>query len=134
MSKKLTEEQMKLALQAVINTAMWPIDTDKATRQLEAAAPYLQYPIDEPTKEELVVATMSDWNFASNHGSNIAECCRYALLQFVARRAALLPKPDPRREKVKDVLIGKVDTYITAVDAYKYADAILKALDEAGRE
>jgi hypothetical protein len=130
---ELTDEQMGLAYCAYWGEAQPHGDN---RNMLRAAAPFLQLPLDEPTKEE--------WD--SIHQSSI---CQYGDLELIRavslgirqfllmRNAALLPKVDPRREKVKLLLLefagGIIEGRCEAPSSGDYAEfinKILAAIDE----
>ena len=51
--KELSQEQIERALSAVEKISTWPMDLDQAREQLIAAAPYLQFPWEPPTLDEI---------------------------------------------------------------------------------
>ena len=141
---KLTKEQihkLRELLIAMFGHSHSPIQDHEAN---EIAA-MVQYPIEPPTEEELKQAWEYYQNFQDRIDTHILTDFEDVMKHFVARRnAALLPKPDPRREKIidkmKQVRDSRDDVVRDSSDAHvevvlgKYADAILKALDEAGHD
>lgn len=118
---ELTKEQIEAAEQA------WnAVDLSAWTRSgiIKAIAPHVQFPLEEPSAEEVFAA--ADFVWFRDYRDEIAR----ALRRFVARRnAARLPKPvDPRRE----VILWTMRIYSPASpvdDMDELADHILAALD-----
>lgn len=78
--KELSQEQIERALSAVEKISTWPMDLDQAREQLIAAAPYLQFPWEPPTLDEIeharVVHALNDPFWRSR---SIAKLCTFAM-------------------------------------------------------
>ena len=99
METKLTNEQIEAAAKAASDHTGYHWDAAlEGSRQVwrkavTAAAPFLQFPLEPPTDEEVARALPCSLN------------TRSTLEDFVTRRnEARLSKPDPRREVVKSRL------------------------------
>ena len=113
---ELTAQQIEFAVAAFENVAGHAATGEllSMAERMRRAAPFLQLPWDEPSREER--------NVAANQRN-----VELALLVFVRRRnAAIQPKPvDPLREKI----IAALDKLYLNKESSKIADAILDALD-----
>ena len=129
METKLTEEQIEAAAKAAYNARVndpdgWSnLGTSQTTAKddwrnaVTAAAPFLQYPLEPPTEEDV------DRAYAYYGGHSMES----TLDDFINRRnAARLPKPDPRREVVMSRL-AYAGVPREKLDAA--TDELLKALD-----
>lgn len=152
---KLTDEQIEAAAKEAFRTNVMPRDYSrygwndldemerKAYRdEVIAAAPFLQFPWEMPTEEEVEVADRHinhAFQARNADGQAIAYCFgpSSTLARFVwTRNKALLPKPvDPRREKIA-CLIEKIkeESRIGPIDQVpptpsEIAIRILAALD-----
>jgi hypothetical protein len=94
---------------------------------LRAAAPYLQFPWENVTDQE--ISMIAEAQARDPFG---VQCAVVAFVNM--RNAALLPKPvDPRRKKIAEILMEPVSPLVLAnfrTEAEVYADRILAALDE----
>lgn len=86
---ELTEQQLESAKQELAKVFGGPMDDVLMTNMLRAAAPYLQFPWDEPTDGELIL--FKDFKHVGN-----------ALIEFVRRRnTSLIPNSvDPIKELI----------------------------------
>ena len=124
METKLTAEQIEAAAKAAYNTLpgeKWECVSGSIRHNWRnnviAAAPYLQYPLEPPTEEDV------DRAYAYYGGHSMES----TLDDFINRRnAARLPKPDPRREVVMSRL-AYAGVPREKLDAA--TDELLKALD-----
>ena len=127
METKLTAEQIEAAAKAAYNTLpgeKWECVSGSIRHNWRnnviAAAPYLQYPLEPPTEEDVDRA----YAYSSGH------FMKSTLDDFINRRnAARLPKPDPRREVVmsrlayagvpREKLDAATDELLKAIDGVK---------------
>ena len=124
METKLTAEQIEAAAKAAYNTLpgeKWECVSGSIRHNWRnnviAAAPFLQYPLEPPTEEDV------DRAYAYYGGHSMES----TLDDFINRRnAARLPKPGPRREVVKSRL-AYAGVPREKLDAA--TDELLKALD-----
>ena len=124
METKLTAEQIEAAAKAAYNTLpgeKWECVSGSIRHNWRnnviAAAPFLQYPLEPPTEEDV------DRAYAYYGGHSMES----TLDDFINRRnAARLPKPDPRREVVMSRL-AYAGVPREKLDAA--TDELLKALD-----
>jgi len=107
---ELTEQQLRLAAEAWGKSAHAQNDPIGANlhcfmRALEAAAPYLQLPWDEPSEEEVEEAMDAVIRAHSLMGRERNWKVREVIREFVNRRNPPPYKPiDPRRGKIVDTL------------------------------
>lgn len=130
---KLTKNQLSLATKAYYGalpgTDPAGYHTSSIEKGLEAAAPFLQLPWDEPTDEEIAEIIRQHWHW-NGRRKHISEVVRFIAGQFVDRRnAAFTPKPaDPRREKIIAAL-RKREFPIDLENEVRMVDNIIDALD-----
>lgn len=137
--EKLTDEQVNMAAKAANDMAKslglpdisGHITAEEQTKMLmmtlRSAAPFLQFPWDEPTDVELKEIAYGCARGVI--GGTSPAAFRYALGEFVRHRnAVLVPKPfDLRRERVRAILQdeyrsseeGAIDRIIAALDEVK---------------
>lgn len=145
---ELTEQQVDMAARAssaCVSKLGYPARLAYATEEenkamahgaMRAAAPFLQLPWDEPSKEEIRQATGDLIGLDADSVPDQRQRQFIGIVWYFVRRrnAALMPKPvDPRRERIRSVLtslFASVDPQKIARD-FGSAQELQKMLDEA---
>lgn len=132
---KLSEEQIVFAEQLCWKT--WAsLTVPETTREgapkncriiVEVLAPHLQYPLEEPTPQEVVQASDHLESQLADNEKSYCTAAAIALKHFIDRRnAARQPQPDPRREAVRRGLYSQGEGAFSE----PIIDAILAELDK----
>lgn len=112
---ELTEQQLESAKQELSKVFGGPMDDVLMTNMLRAAAPFLQFPWDEPTREEIDSAERALFSGTAK----VKGVLEYFLY---LRNAALIPKTVV--ETIEEQLAGAKRACRLALNAFERNDAI----------